>query len=796
MKFTPKYISFLFAITFLSLFNSSYGQDFFPPITNYTTDNYGHDFAPENFGITQDRLGVMYFGNTSYILTFDGTRWDTIPVLPTRVIRSLYTAEDGTIYVGVMGDFGYLSIDSIGRYEYQSLVDSSMRESHPFQDVWSITETSDGIYFHSEEQIFLYKNDKITLLPMPSTVHTVFEVNDKLVARMRDFGLMQWNGDEWQRIKGSEPFEIYAAFGIIPFKDKKEHLIITQEIGLYKWTSQNTIVPIGSSNNEYLNSLLIFGARKIGSNRIALKTFDKGSIIIDFEGNEVGRINKRMGLRSNEIKSQFIDFDGNLWMGLGNGIGLVNLDSRLSYFSEKQGLIGGVEAVLQTRVNNYDHLFVGTSEGLFRINQKDESLFKIYEKIEAINYSVWSLKQFKNLLYIGTSEGLFALDLNLPNAQPKQINRQNVNALYINEKLEHLVIAGKQGLQVLNAKSLSPIYTVVESFSSVINIESEVKGDTTNYWLGLHSQGVLKLSYVQNKFNVEFFGGSSYGFPNDHIIVPQKLNGKVVFGTTEGLLSVEQTDFDGEQFTVFMPTTLGDSTLSDAIFYLTEDEKHIWYCIDNDVGLYNKKEKSYIKRPFWGIKKGRVNTLYRPELKDYLWIGATEGLIRYNIDGGIPFKKDFNTLIRSVFTKDKHQVFGGHHSKKNSAIELEYENNYILFKFSAPYYEDHQPIEYSYKLIGSNNGWSDWSEKTEREFPNLKEGTYTFMVKARNVYHQEAKPAKIQFTVLTPWYRSATAYTAYVLIFLIIIYLAIVISSYRLKQQNKRLESAVKERTK
>lgn len=791
-----KYYFIVLFTAFFSQFSLTFGQDFFPPITNYTTDNYGHDYAPDNHSITQDKSGVMYFGNTGNVLAFDGTRWEEIPIVPQRVTRSLCTSKDGTIYVGVTGDFGYLSIDSIGGYEYKSLVDSSLRASTPFQDIWSIIETSEGVFFHSEQQIFLYKNGTVSLLPMPSTVHTVFKVNDKLVARMRDFGLMEWNGDEWQRIEGSEPFETYAAFGIIPIKDTKEHLIITQEIGLHKLTNQNKVVPIENANNDFLNDLLIFGAVKIGSNRIALKTFNKGSIIIDFQGNEIGKINKRMGLRSNEIKSQFIDFDGNLWMGLGNGIALVNLDSRLSYFGENQGLIGGIKTVLQTNVNNNDHLFVGTNEGLFRINRKDESLFRIYEKFESIRHSVWSLKQNNNTLYIGTSEGLFTLDLTQPNAQVKRVNRQNVNALYVNEDLGHVVVAGKEGLQVLGTKNLSPLYTVVESFSSVTNIERETKRDTTNYWLGLQGQGLLKLSFIKNKFNVEFYSGVSYGFPDDHIIVPQKLGEKVVFGTAEGLLEVDQTNFDGELYTFFMPQELGDSTFNEPLFYLSEDEKHIWYCIDNDVGLYNKKDKSYIKRPFWGIKKGRVNTLYRPEHKDYLWIGATEGLIRYNISGEIPFKEDFNTLIRKVRKKENDLVYGGHHSKKNRAIELEYEKNFIHFEYSAPYFEDHQPIEYSYKLKGYNERWSDWTEKPEMEFTNLKEGEYTFMVKARNIYRQEAKPAKINFTILTPWYRSATAYTAYVILFIVIIYLAIVISSYRLKQQNKRLESAVKERTK
>ncbi|MEX1192836.1 MAG: SpoIIE family protein phosphatase [Brumimicrobium sp.] len=791
----------IYSLTFLLgislLFSVSlHSQDFFPPVTNYTTDDYGHNFAPDNHGITQDKSGVMYFGNTGNILTFDGTRWEKIPTVPTRITRSLYTSKNETIYVGTLGDFGYLETDSIGSYFYVSLVDSTIRNNYPFTDIWSIVETKDAIYFHSEEQIFEYNDDEVKALEMPSTAHTVFDVNDKLVARMRGLGLMQWENEQWIKIKGSEVFEHFGVFGIVPFKEKGEHLVITQELGMFKWNQAKEIEPINGQNDAFLNNLLIFGANRISDNKIALKTFDKGCIIINNKGSEVGRINIRMGLRSNEIKNQFIDHDGNLWLGLGNGLALVNLESRLSYFGENQGLIGGVETVLQTNVNRNEHLYVGTNEGLYRINQKNESLSKVYEKIEAIKSNVWSLKKSGDFLYVGTSEGLFRLDLKKEYPTPERINRQNVNALYVDNEKGFIISAGNQGLQVLNAKNLNPVFTFKEPFASVTNIERTTKENETVYWFGLQGQGVLKLTYLNKNFEVDFFTGVSLGLPDDHVIVPQKLNGQVVFGTTEGLLNVDESVIDGESYTFFMPEKIGDSTFTDALFYLTEDESNIWYCIDNDVGVMDKQNKTFINRPFWGIKKGRVNTLYRPEQNDYLWIGATEGLIRYNIKGETPHKQHFNTLIRKVWTQKEETVFGGNELESRKPIALDYEKNFIHFTYSAPYFEDHQPIEYSYKLKGYNNNWSEWTQKTEIEFTNLLEGDYVFKVKARNVYHQEAEPAEISFTILTPWYRSATAYTGYVILFLLIIIIVVKISSYRLKQQNKRLESAVKERTK
>ncbi|MDX1651633.1 MAG: triple tyrosine motif-containing protein [Brumimicrobium sp.] len=793
MKLNLSLLSFAFFILHLFTVRS---QDFFPPISNYTSEQYSHEFSPDNHGITQDNLGIMYFGNTGHILSFDGTKWLSIEVVPARVTRSLYTSKKGIIYAGAMGDFGRLLIDSTGSYYYQSLVDSLLRADYPFTDIWTILETPKGIFFHSQEQIFRFHDERVSAIPMPSTAHTVFAVNGELVARMRDIGLMRWSGEEWIKITGSEDFEIYAAFGIVPLSNSNDHLIITQEIGMYRLKSNWKVEKIESENNEYLNKLLIFGAKKISKNKIALQTFDKGSVIISENGTEIGRINKRMGLKSNEVKNQFVDIDGNLWLSLGNGLALVNLHSRLSYFGENQGLIGGVKSVIETEHNGESSLYVGTHEGLFRINQENQSLDKIYEKITEIPYTVWSLKQIGKMLFIGTSEGLYRLNLEQKSAKPERLNRQNINALYYEKEKDFLIMAGSQGLQVINPTSQKILYTYKASFSTVTNIEKQKYKNKLFYWTGLHSQGLLKLIYSDGTFSVDFFSGESYGFPDDHILVPQKIGNKVLLGTTVGILGVEHVEVDDEVHTVFMPENVGDSTFSKALFYLTEDKNHIWYCLDNDVGVYDKREKTYINRPFWGIKKGRVNVLYKPEKSNYLWIGATEGLIRYDIKGDIPYKEEFNTLIRKVETKEGKLVFGGYPNNKLPKATLEYEKNLIQFSFSAPYFEDHQPIEYSYHLKGYNDKWSEWSEKTEVEFSNLPEGDYEFIVKARNVYRQEAEPAKFSFTILTPWYRSTAAYTAYVLVFLIILFVVVRISIYQLKRQNKRLELAVKERTK
>tara|TARA_B100000508_G_scaffold141093_1_gene146628 strand:+ start:148205 stop:151414 length:3210 start_codon:yes stop_codon:yes gene_type:complete len=792
----PKFYALLVFIL-LGLLSSSWSQDFFPPITNYTTTDYGLDFSPESNGICQDQNGVMYFGSTGNILSFDGNQWRAIETVSSRLTHSLLTSSEGTIYVGSQGDFGRLISDSLGQYHYESLVDSMLREKHPFNEIWKILEIDNKIYFHSEQQIFMYSDGNIKTLPMPSTVHTVFKTNNKLVARMREKGLMVWDNKSWNKVKGSELFEIYGIFGITDTEEPSIKLVITQEIGLFKWDiEKNTMDPFITEYDDEIVNYILFGAKRINEDRISLITHGQGLIFINKNGKELGRIDKRMGLVSNDIKNQFIDVDGNLWLTTANGIVLINLNARLSYFSQLQGLHGGVEKVLETEVNGREMLFAGTNEGLFLLNPEDKSSFRIFRKIEGIRYSVWDMAMNGDDLLVGTSEGLYKIDTQDEEYFVQEVLRINTNSITNDTVNDHIIAAGGQGFYVLDPSTYNVIYSIPQAFTTTTGIIANHKSDTTDYWVGLSGQGILKVSYTDDNFDVEFFSSATHGLPEDNILVPHQYEERVVFGSTEGIMEVDETSMDGELITFFMPYTVGDSLFNQPVFYLLEDDNRTWYCIDNNVGLFNENDNSFTNRPFWGIKKGRINELYRSPNHDYLWIGASDGLIRYDIKGEVPFKENFHALIRSVLVTDKKLAFGGITNDKIEPIVVDYEKNFIKFNYSAPYFEDHQPIEYSYKLEGYKNQWSEWSEKNESEFTNLPEGTYTFHVKARNIYKQEAEEASIQFTISTPWYRSTWAYIGYVILFILIVYLAIKISSMRLKAQNRRLEKAVQERTK
>lgn len=92
---------------------------FSPIVRSYSVSDYNAGI--QNWAIAQDERGVMYFGNNSGLLEFDGSAW-RLYELPTKgIVRAIYISEDGRIYVGSYEEFGYFVRTPYDTLQYHSL---------------------------------------------------------------------------------------------------------------------------------------------------------------------------------------------------------------------------------------------------------------------------------------------------------------------------------------------------------------------------------------------------------------------------------------------------------------------------------------------------------------------------------------------------------------------------------------------------------------------------------------------------------------------------------------------------
>src|SRR5690606_16399630 len=111
--------------------------------------------------------------------------------------------------------------------------------------------------------------------------------------------------------------------------------------------------------------------------------------------------------------------------------------------------------------------------------------------------------------------------------------------------------------------------------------------------------------------------------------------------------------------------------------------------------------------------------------------------------------------------KQEQIVYGGHQISDVMSPILDYRSNSFHFSFATTLYDQQNNVEFSYMLEGFDNGWSMWSNRSEKEYTNLSPGRYVFKVKSRNTKGNESTVSNYSFAITPPWYANALSYTCY-----------------------------------
>jgi hypothetical protein len=75
-----------------------------PNIRNYYKSEY--KAGTQNWAISQDQSGHIYFANNDGLLSFNGVEWNLSRISSIAPLRSLHIDRQNTIYVGLINDFG------------------------------------------------------------------------------------------------------------------------------------------------------------------------------------------------------------------------------------------------------------------------------------------------------------------------------------------------------------------------------------------------------------------------------------------------------------------------------------------------------------------------------------------------------------------------------------------------------------------------------------------------------------------------------------------------------------------
>jgi signal transduction histidine kinase/class 3 adenylate cyclase/CheY-like chemotaxis protein len=728
-----------------------------PLVRNYSPKEYGA--SAQNWAIVQDERGVMYFGNGSGVLEYDGVSWRLITLPNKASVLSLAIDGDGRIYVGGYTDFGYLAPDSIGNMQFVSLLDRAQPEDREFNEVWETWATTQGVFFRTDQRLFRWSNNQIRAWKSNTSFHAAFAVQDVLYIQQWEVGLMQMTGDSLQLVRGGEKFSGERIDVMLPY-DEKKILIGLRTSGLFLYDGV-VLQPFQSNAATFLREHQLYHGTVLPNGGFALATERGGVAIIDRQGNFLQLLDKAAGLRDNTVNFIFPDRHGALMLALERGIARAEIFSPLSRYGEQSGLKGFVMSILR----HGGILYAATSLGVFYLQSKFEASLPQTEfrPVAGIATQCWSLLAIGKVMLVASNEGIYRIENSKAALIKKSIQGDFAALCFCRSQHDtnRVYVGLADGLTSLRRDPASRNW-IDEGKINGIHETIWTIGESGDgkLWLGTESQGVLRVNFAERKDSpaIERFD-SRHGLPNGWIGV-YPIAAKTVFTSIQGIHRFHEASQR------FLPDSTFGIYNSRAAGVVVEDKQgNIWFDTDGIKCAQRRRDGTYAwqRTPFLRIPKFEINTIY-PEEDGIAWFGGDEGLVRYDANIQKNYAVDYPAFIRRVTSLRQNEtvIFAG---ASGSPPTLAYADNMLRFEFAAASFDAESENQFQTYLAGFDHGWSALSKESKKDYTNLPEGNYRFHVRARNVYEHESREAVYAFKILPPWYRTWWAYGLYVLAF-------------------------------
>ncbi|MFT7031769.1 MAG: ligand-binding sensor domain-containing protein/DNA-binding CsgD family transcriptional regulator [Cyclobacteriaceae bacterium] len=767
-------------ITFIHFNVVSQVSRFGLPITqNFSPKKYGAGI--QNWDIAQDNQGIMYFSNNLGLLEYDGINWNLHSVKNATKVRSVLIGNDGKIYVGCQGDFGYFVRNEQGGLSYTSLADSLSIEDRNFDETWNVYKNEETIYFCTFDNIYVYNKNDIEVIKPQNSLEMSFLINRKLHSQEWNVGLTILENDRLVKVANSEFFDAYKIASIIPI-GPRQLWVATQsgEIFIYdgtvfsKWTT---------GAHDILVSALINTAIRLKNGNIAIGTQNNGLLILSAEGTLLRHLNKERGLLSRTVLSLYQDLHQNLWAGLNNGISYVELSSPFNIINEQIVPGTGYTALLDD-----SRLYLGTNNGAFYYDSRKPN--EPFQMLPNTAGQVYNISKINNEILIGHNKGTLAF---VNGATTQKSDKGSWTFLRPRKNQEVLLEGNYFGLSLYKwNKNWQHQYQLNGLNESARVMEED---DNSHIWMTHGYKGVYRIELTDKLDSIENvrYYNSKDGFPSNLLINVFRIRNRLVFTSQNGIYK-----YDAKS-DAFIPDQLFNEIFGpdNEIRMLKEDMLgNIYFISQTNTGVvkFNNLGEYVVETNLFNKTKGLLNDdLPNITVLDHknIIMGAKEGFIHYNPLIKKDFDQAFHSIIRKVeiYTKNEERTSGENYIIKSLVGNqlFEYEQNSVRFSYAASFYEDPDYLEFQYMLEGFDESWSDWSKSSIKEYTNLREKKYVFMVRARNIYGTMSNVSNYGFEVAPPWYRTSWGYLGYFLIAFVVLFSSLNFQSRRHKKDKKMM---------
>lgn len=707
-----------------------------------------HDIGDANVGIPinrmlQDHQCMLWLGTDSGLARYDGNVWRQITLdssLLSIEVTSLMEDQGGKIWIGTLTG-RIFCLDATRKMQ-----EFEVEEGHPSKPVTSIVEDHQGqIWFATYgEGVYVYTGSRMynfgiddglsgnDIYSMTSTAAGVWLGTDDGInicnfqnerKQIRSLGLNDGLPDQ---IITTLKADRYGNVWIGTFENG---------IVYFDATLNKVLRPF---ENEELGEVTAFGI--FDETELWVGTRTAGLWRYNPDSKFIRRLVNYQSLHSGEITDIISDVEGNIWVSLNEGV-------LISAFRPFESLLSDVGEIQTLFCDHKDQLWIGTKNGLYRIEENTNLLSKTIRVAPGYDFNITNIQEDKfNNLWIGTLDrGLFIYNPStsiIKQIQSKELAGNTILSMGVTKK--EIWLATLEGVNsypreknILNERN--PSFNLIRNpWQSNLHFVYQVFVDSRDrIWFATDGNGVFCIdgdNVTQHQGKDSLLLRKVYSICQDH-------NGHLWFNTPD----IGLVEFDGQHYKPLdISEGLGNMNIA---------------------SIANTGNGDIIIAHHRGID------LMEPERRHFMYytdeVGVKEidpGLnsIARDSDGHI-YLSGRNIIIKYYSTKNKLSIHPRTQLTQVSVFEqpvdftiqhkFSHDENYISFDYVGLWYSSPKSVKYLYKLEGYDRQWKE-SKDNVASYSSLPPGSYTFSVKAsENKFFLDEPITSYSFDIARPFWK-------------------------------------------
>ena len=723
---------------------------FSPIVRNYSVSDYNAGI--QNWAIAQDERGVMYFGNNSGLLEFDGSAW-RLYELPTKgIVRAIYISEDGRIYVGSYEEFGYFVRTPYDTLEYHSLKNKVKDFAFHNDEIWDIACVQGEIVFQSFGSLFFYNGNSVEGIRLKNLPLNLFQVGNTFYSQRINGGLYVFAGREMKELIPRKAFGDSDVLAGLPYDDAV--LMFTRNQGGFLYRD-GRVEKWETECDDVFRKHTINRAVMTKDSCYVVGTISDGIYALDKKGKLIWKVNTDNKLQNNTVLKLYCDDDNNIWTALDEGIAYIHNNSLIYYYEPPFRKIGMVYDVL-VRENE---AYIASNQGLYWLKDGKAEL------VPGLEEQAWFVDEWGKQIFCGHNKGTFLIS----GLKSKQVAdaKGGMCMEKIELKEQSFLLEGTYALLNLYTETASGEYYFTRSlrgFSHMIrHIEVDHQG---NIWAkhlrnGLYRFRIdpdMKLVKDVRKYESlgEVEGGSFTLF---------KINGRVVFSNGEYFYTYEDMtdsivpyETMNEQLAELREIKTVSRASGDRYWFVGDRTVYLVKCAINTFDIELRIPYSL----FDGLAVEERGSVAYDKRNNHSYLCLNNAIARIETDSSSLYK---SRVKRSLWISGMRAIdeFSGERKTlvAQPGVRVESEFNTVSFTLCYPVYSDYT-YKVRYKLDGYSEQWVPSGRSLQKMYARLPYGNYIFQAEIYNTDRVLAS-VELPFEILSPWYLSYWAVGSYIL---------------------------------